>query len=1009
MQAPTGHVVLVFTEVEGAAEIWSGRGGEAAAVIDRHDRLVRERLAARDGFEVKSGSGSFMAAFAATPDAVRFALELQEALADGGPTVRIGIHLGEPLCETDAATGRPDYLGPPVNRAARIMAAAHGGQTLLSLQALEAAGPAVAGAVVHALGEHRLKGLERPEPLFQVLPASQRARRFPPLRTLTALPTNLPSQTTTFVGRERELAELEGPAGGEEPIVALLGPPGIGKTRLAVRLASDLLEKFPGGCWFADLAGARDAAGACAAVALALGAPLAQSGDPAGQVAAILEGRPPLLVLLDTFEHLGADAPAALARWVARAPHARFLVTSRAPVGLAGVREFRLGPLPPADAARLFAERAREARPDFAGTPANAADIAEICAELEGIPLAIELAAARVKIMQPAMMVKKLGQKFQLLKSTRQDAAPRQQTLEGAVEWSFELLEPEERRVFERISVFRGGFTGAAAEAVVGKGSVVAAEALCARSLLEARETRFGRRYSQYRLFREYAERKWGAGGDREEVERRHGAWALSMGEAALAARLGPRPRECIERLGAELENLLSVQDRALERAAPGAAADSATAARELETAARAILAAESALATFGPADAQFPRLERSLRALDARPDAAARVPAPVVTRLLVALAEAARTRGEGALANAAAERAVQNAAAHAGDAEWAEAVRLRASYRGARGEYRDAYRELGESEAAFRRSATPALAANVMNSRGLLLVRQGDPAAALTVYTEAEAFCRQTGYPLGLATVVANKGAAHATLGQFADALACFTQAEEHSGELGSRGGVATNIANRGAVLAQTGDHPGALVCFARAAALYRDLGRRSQLVTLQLHQAASHTALGEPELAVRELTEAESFLRVLDDRVHLAFALEARAAAHDRRGAPPDALRDAADAEEIFRTLADRFGEARLRSFRGRILLRLGRKPGAREALRAAAGWFRDHPAPSVPAFLAFAGLAQAEAAMGDEGEAAQAAVEALKAIEGVAWEHDSAADEVRELLAAMRMLSK
>lgn len=1007
MEAPSGLVTLVFTEVEGAAEIWTEGGG--APAIDRHDRLVRERLAARGGFEVKSGGGSFMAAFAATPEAVRFALELQEALAAGGPAVRIGIHVGEPIREEDPAGGRPDYLGPPVNRAARIMAAAHGGQTLLSLQALEAAGPAVAGAVVHALGEHRLKGLDRPEPLFQVLPASQRSRRFPPLRTLSALPTNLPVQTTSFVGRESELAGLAEAVAGEARVVALLGPPGIGKTRLAVRLASDLLESFPGGCWFADLSGARTLAGACAAAALALRAPLAAQGDPADQIAAILEGRRPLLLILDTFEHLGPEAAAALRAWVARAPNARFLVTSRAPVGLPGVREFRLAPLPAADAARLFAERAREARPDFAGTAANAADIAEICAELEGIPLAIELAAARVKIMQPAMMVKKLGQKFQLLKSTRQDAAPRQQTLEGAVEWSYELLDAEERRVFERVSVFRGGFLGAAAEAVGGEGAVAAAEALCARSLLEARETRFGRRYSQYRLFREYAERKLGAGEERAAAERRHAEWCLAYGEAALAARIGPRPRESMERLGAEVENLLAVQDRALERAAPAVTADPAAAARELETAARAILAVEGALATWGPADSQFPRLERSLRALDARPDAAPLVPAPVVTRLLVSLAEAARTRGEGALANASADRAVENAASHAGDADWAEAVRLRASYRGGRGEYRDALRELGEAEAAFRRSATPALAAMVMNNRGLLLVRQGDAAAALAVYTEAEAYCRETGYPLGLATIVANKGAAHATLGQFGDALACFAQAEDHAGELGSRAGVATNIANRGAVLSQTGDHAAALECFARASAIYRDLGRRSQLATVQMHQASAHTALGDLDLAVRELTEAEAFLRVLDDRVHLAFALEARAAAHDRRGDAPAALRDAADAEEIFRTLADRFGEARLRGFRGRILLRLGRKPGAREALRAAAGWFRDRPAPSIPAFLALAGLAQVEAALGDDGEAAKAASEALKAIEGVAWEHDSAAGEVRERLAAVRVLAR
>ena len=477
MEPPSKNVTLVFIDLAGALELGARHGAAFADAEARWREGAQAQVTNGGGYLVKATAAGIMAAFADAGNAARFAAQVlldSERLTwpGGAAPVRVGLNTGEPILERDPATGRADYFGPAVNRAARLCAAAHAGQAILSASTRVAAAASVPPEDLTDLGEHRLRGLETAERVFQLLPSAWRGRRFPPIAAAASLPTNLPPQSTTFVGRERELAELEALAAGGARVISLAGPAGCGKTRLAVRLASGLMAKFAGGAWIADLSEVTDLAGTAEAVTAAFGVPLPATRTPAEAIGDLLELRPPLVLLLDTFDRARDGAASAVAAWAARAPRSVLVLTTRAAAGVPGAREFRVDPLSApgeiergpgaaaraaaSESVRLFVDRAREARPDFRLTDDNAPDVAQICAELEGLPLAVELAAARVRVLSAADMVKKLGQKFQLLRSTRQDTARRQQTLAGAIEWSCDQLSAWERSAFLQASVFVG-------------------------------------------------------------------------------------------------------------------------------------------------------------------------------------------------------------------------------------------------------------------------------------------------------------------------------------------------------------------------------------------------------------------------------------------------------------------------------------------------------------------------------------------------------------------------
>jgi predicted ATPase/class 3 adenylate cyclase len=478
--APPEHVLtFVFTDVEGSTRLWERSPDAMRRSLERHDAILREAIDGEGGVVVKATGDGVMAMFASAPAALVATLEAQRRLvAEPWPdscriSVRIGVHSGE------AQTRSGDYFGPTVNRAARIMAAAHGGQVIVSsASAALVAGGLPAGMTLRDLGEHRLKDLERSERLFQVVHPAMPAE-FAPLATLDRRPNNLPTQMSVFVGRDDELQEIRARLEDESVrLIVLTGPGGTGKTRLALRAAADEVDRFTDGVFFVDLSSATDADSVFGLVAAALG--LGQDTDqaPLAEVKRLLKEQEVLLVL-DNFEQTISAAPA-LIELLQDCPQLKLLVTSREALRLRGENVLSVPPLslPATDgvdsaaevsrfeAIQLFVERARAVRGDFHLTDDNAAAVVEICRRLDGLPLAIELATARLNLFSPEALRDRLGQRLKLLASGPRDLPARQQTLRATIEWSYQLLDPQEQRLLELVSIFSGA-TFEAVEAVV--------------------------------------------------------------------------------------------------------------------------------------------------------------------------------------------------------------------------------------------------------------------------------------------------------------------------------------------------------------------------------------------------------------------------------------------------------------------------------------------------------------------------------------------------------------
>ncbi len=906
-------VTIAFLDLEGVAARISAGDPAVAAVVAVVERRVREAVKRRGGEFVKSTPGGFMLAFASAPEAVACVLELQESAGAGEPAIAAGLHCGETIREVDPATGRTDHVGPVVNRAARIAAAAHPRQTLLSGAVHDAA----AGAAVTDLGEYRLRGIERTERIFLALPPAYRGLRFPPLRAVSAHFTNIPSQTTTFVGREREVREILSLLDAEPSrIVVVTGTAGVGKSRLAVRAASERLDRFEGGVWHADVSETRDAAGISAAVAAALGVPLAAKGAPAELVSGILEYRKPLLLIIDGLEAAVAEAPATVGLWAKRAPQVRWLVASRVLPELPGLAELRLGPLEfPArgaalaaiadsGAVRLFVDRAREMRPDFELTAANSGDVAEICAELEGLPLALELAAARVKILQPAMMLKKLAQKFQLLKSSRQDTVRRQQTLSGAIDWSYDLLSHWEQAAFRQASVFRGGMTAAAADAVVDlagfpgapRGSA-ALESLVARSLLERAPGAGGPRFRMPRTLRDYAEAKGlevdGAAG-RRALEARHALATVEFLEQWQYRGRGD-DEACLQRQQEDLENALAAQTRCL-------------ASGDAMTAARAIRSVVELLNLRGPAAELTVRLEASAAAL--RPAAADPGTEQVLVLLLLALASAQRNFGNWDRATACSGEAVERARRCGAPALLARALVQDAAGLGFSGHAPEADARLEEAERALAGSGATLELAEIHNARGATLVERGNFLAALESFDRARPLFRQAHSRHGLLLVASNSAAALIHVGDLERALAECETGEALARALGNRALEAVLLDHRGGILSGMGDFPAALGAYDRACELNRELGRRRGVAINEAHRGEMFREMGNLDRAAELMSQSESILAAMGDRRAAAGARNALAMLRHAKGEFPEALALLEEPVRYFREQRDSFG---------------------------------------------------------------------------------------------------
>jgi predicted ATPase/class 3 adenylate cyclase len=584
-------VTFLFSDIEGSTRILQRVGGEHyAELLGQHQALLRAAWTAHDGVEVDTQGDSFFVAFSSAPQAVAAAAQATQALAahpwpEGAVVrVRIGLHTGAP------ALAGNNYVGLDVHRAARIAAVGHGGQVLLSEATHALVEHEIAeGASLRNVGAHRLKDLQHAEQLYQlVLPGLP--SDFPPLKTLDARPNNLPVQPTGLLGREQVLAAACTLLRRENVrLVTLTGPGGIGKTRLAIQIAAELVDDFPDGVWFVRLSRLTDPALVIPTVAQTLGLKEQGSQPIAETLREHLRDRR-LLLVLDNFEQVVRAAPEVSAL-LETAPQLKILVTSRVALHLRGEREQPLAPLPLPDpshlppperlsqyaAVALFVERAQAARPDFAVTATNAPAIAEICARLDGLPLAIELAAARVRLLPPEALLARLSSRLKLLTGGPRDLEARQQTMHATIAWSEELLAPEEQVLFRRLAVFVGGCTLEAAEAVctapegagpLGIDLLDGLAALVDQSLVQQREEEGEPRFGMLHVIREYALDRLEASREAEVLHHAHVDYYVTLVEEAKQVLWKEVQHAWLDRVEREHDNLRAALGWSLEQGA---------------------------------------------------------------------------------------------------------------------------------------------------------------------------------------------------------------------------------------------------------------------------------------------------------------------------------------------------------------------------------------------------------------------------------------------------------
>ncbi len=571
MGQPAGTVAFLFSDIEGSTQRWESDFKAMSAALKRHDTLMRQAIEAHGGYAFKVMGDAFCAAFSTAPEALAAAVRAQRALAGedfsavNGLRVRMALHAG------DAEEREGDYFGPTVNRVARLLAIGHGGQVLVSGTAADLLRDALSSEYgLRDLGLHGLKDLSRAERVFQVL-APDLDDVFPALRSLERVPNNLPVQLTSFVGRDDEVAEV-GTLLQRGPLVTLAGPGGIGKTRCALQAGGELLDGFADGVWLIDLAPIADASLVTGTIAQTLGVREAPHQALLETLSEYLATRQTLLIL-DNCEHLIDEARKVTVEILHRCPRLRMIATSREPFNVGGEQLLRLPSLDLTESVALFTERARSVAPRFAAAGENVEAVTAIATRLDGMPLAIELAAARVRVLSPVQIAQRLDERFRVLTGGDRSALPRRQTLRATIDWSYDLLDDRERALFRRLSVFAGDFSVAAATEVCSLPGEIdewdvldSLTALVDKSLVLAETHGQEQRYRLPQSMREYGIERSREGNEERDVAERHARYY-----AQFAANLRPLVDElederwkllCAE----ELDNIRAAVDWTLVR-----------------------------------------------------------------------------------------------------------------------------------------------------------------------------------------------------------------------------------------------------------------------------------------------------------------------------------------------------------------------------------------------------------------------------------------------------------
>ena len=839
---PSGTVTFLFTDIEGSTQLWEAHPDAMRVALARHDALVHEAVARSGGHVFKTVGDAFCAAFAQPDGAVSAALSAQAALAaepwpsDTRIRVRMAMHTGE----VESREG--DYFGPPVNRVARLLATAHGGQTLLSQAVCDADGVLPGGASLRDLGTHRLKDLARPERVFELRHPLLRGD-FPPIRSLSTHPNNLPQQLTSFVGRAREIAEADALL-AQHRLLTLAGSGGSGKTRLALQVAAEALVRFPDGAWVAELASLSDPGRVASAIADAVGAAEAPGETATGALLRHLKDKQ-LLLVLDNCEHVLEASAAAAAAIVQQCPGVRLLATSREALGIAGEQRYRVPSLSMPDprqsltpdtlaaceAVQLILDRARLVRADFELTERNARAVASVCRSLDGIPLAIELAAARLDTLTVDEIDRRLDQRFALLTGGSRVALPRHRTLRALIDWSYELLTEREQRLLQRLSIFAGGFAMAAAERTLGHAEANVLDlvaSLANKSLVVRGQTEERSRWYLLETVREYALEKLAASGGEAEARDRHCAHFLAVAEEAHEELQGARQAAWLDALAEDHENFRTALECSL------AQADSVAA-----------------------------------------------------LRFCAALILFWATRGHLAEGREWCERALRHPASAARTRERAKALHTAGSLAYYQGDYAAARPQFEEAIAIQRELGDHAGAAGSMNNLANVAIEQGDYAAAQGMHAANLAAARAAGDDVGIANALVNLGVIAMLREDYAAARPLYEECLAIRRRLGDQRNIAVLLNNLGNVAFGQGDLIAARSLHEEGLAIRRELGDRRGIALALGNLADLAFADGSVEQARALATESLEIAREIGDERQVAHALARLAAvlaAHTR-----------------------------------------------------------------------------------------------------------------------------
>jgi predicted ATPase/class 3 adenylate cyclase len=864
---PTGTVTFLFTDIEGSTKMWE-RSPEAMQVaLARHDEILREAIEAHGGYVFKTVGDAFCAAFSTAPDALEAALSAQKALLgeaweETGPLrVRMALHTGAAELRGD------DYFGVPLNRVARLLSAGHGSQVLLSVATQQLVRDQLpAGTQLRDLGERRLKDLFRPEHIFQLM-ASDLPAEFPPLRTLDTRLNNLPAQPTPLIGREREVADVcERVRSSEVRLLTLTGSGGAGKTRVGLQAAAELLEEYEDGVLFVSLAAITDPTLVAATVAGTLGVKEAD-GEPLLEILKDYLREKKLLLILDNFEQVleGAQLVGLL---LAACPALKVLATSRIPLGLYGEKEYLVPPLSLPDperlpslecltrygAVRLFVERAQAAKADFTLTDENAPAVAEICARLDGLPLAIELAAVKIKLLPPGAMLARLGNRLKLLTGGARDIPERQRTLRNTIEWSHELLEEGERILFRRLAVFAGGRTLEAIETICDAEGDLPIEVLegvsvlVDESLLRQEERGGEPRLYMLETIHEYAREKLEESGEAKELARRHAEYFLGLAEMAEPALRWSKQRAWLERLELEHDNLRKALSWSLG-------------VDEVELGLRLAGALEPFWTTRGYYSEGRRWLEAVL-AKNGRTSAVARAKA------LTGAGWLAQWQGDLDRASTAAEKGLRLSPPAGTEGSVTIRLLLLLGFIADQRDYYERATELFEESLKLSRETRNGwgIAASLLHL-GDVASNQGEAERAVERYEEGIALCREAGYPALLADILVNLGDTLLLQGDHERATALNEEAVALYREQGyTNARLEYPVDNLGWAALRRGDHERARTLYQECLVLCRELGNKLVAAESLEGLACVAAVRGEVEQSARLFGAADALLKAQD-----------------------------------------------------------------------------------------------------------------------------------------------